>query len=248
MVEPIVKDGDTGDKPKGEATFSQADIDAAVKTATEPFKDFDKIKADADEYGVVSKNPRFGDFIEQENKRYALGDEEYAKMYGKDATPEGDDKGDDDKGDDDWTPREKEMMKEINTIKESIAESTVASDRQAITDELKAISSDKERYPLFGKSIKVDDEEISVRELMARELDKAEKVGKDITMAQAYRDVTYDHQRELGRNDAKAVLEEKRNAARVGMPVSSPGRKSDGAKKFSTPEEAVEATLDELGM
>lgn len=238
---------DTGNTdPKGdEKTFTQADIDAAVAKASEPYKDFDKIKADADEYGLVKGSPRFETFVEQENKRYALGDEEYEKMYGTPAA--GDDKGGDDDSDD-WTPREKEMMKEINSIKETLAESTVASDKKAVGDELKAISSNKEKYPLFDKSIKMGDAEVPVRELMARELDKAEKAGRDMTMAQAYREATYEHQRDLGRKDAEDVMQKKRDAAKVGIPVSSPGRKSEGAKAFKTPEEAVEATLDELGI
>ena len=247
MVDDPTKDTGNTD-PKGDPTFTQADIDAAVTRATEPFKNFDQIKADADEYGVVTSNPRFKGFIEDENKRYALGDEEYEKMYGEKTTTDGGGEGGEGEGGDELTPREKAMQQDLNSIKETLAQSTVDRDKQTIADEYKAVSSDKERYPLFDKSIKIGDDEVSVKELMALELDKAEKAGRDITMAQAYRDVTYDHQRDLGRKDAEDVLAKKRDAAKVGMPVSSPGRKSEGAKTFKTVEDAVEATLDDLGM
>lgn len=246
MPEPN-KDNVTPDVKGDDKTFTQADIDAAVSKATESYKDFDKIKTDADEYGKIVENPRFADFVEQENKRFALGDEEYEKLYGKGATGDtDDDRGDD--TDDQMTEREKAMFEELKEIKETLAQSSVDDDRRAVQEELKAISSDKERYPLFGKSIKMGDEEVAVRELMARELDKAAKAGKDMTIAQAYREVTYDHQRELGRKDAEEVLAKKRDAAKVGLPVSSPGRKSEGAKKFANVEDAVEATLTDLGL
>ena len=234
-------DSDVGDKVAAtEKSYSQAEVDALVSKSVEPFR------RSHEQYGELSKSPRFQNFVEEENRRIILGDD-YDKIYGgkptqdKPAEPDLENMSEAERID---YLVEQKVNARLAPVEERNATRDMAEMQRNVQEELKSLD-DKDKYPMYNEKIG----ETPVKELMAKELERAMQRGHNITYDQAYRLATYEYQRELGRKDSEAILAKKREAAMIGIPPSSPGSKNAGSpRKFKNAREAAEAALDELGL
>jgi len=224
--------------PEGK-TYTQAEMDAITSER-------DSFKEAGDQLTDLYGNDRFLKFVEEENKRLALGDEEYEKSFGGGTKPASDEP-------DLESMSEAERIKyyvdeALKPLQQERAQEKYLEKQNTIKSELTALQTDKEKFPMFEKSLPVDGKDIPVRQLMKQELAEAEKRGEDMSLATAYKLVTYEAQREIGQKQADDLLAKKREAASVGIPVSQPGRTAVATTEFKNPREAVEATLTELGL
>lgn len=217
-------------------TVSKADYDKLKS-------EFDNISKNHAQFEGLYNNPRFEQFLQEENRRLVLGDDEYDKMYGQSSRQVDDDA---DTDDNDVDPHVSELMSEVKALKEKLAQKHYDDDQARIQKDLDELNTNTTKYPLFKSTVKRGDEDVPVKQLMIEEMQKAVGRGQDMSYEQAYKIVTYDAAKDLGRREYEEVLAKKRDAARVGAPVTSQGRKDSSPKKYDNPRQAVEDALNDL--
>jgi len=253
-VQKVNADGTPVDEGKvddgaggGEKTYTKAEYDALIKER-------DTFKTSHEQISDLYTNPRFKDFVEDENRRLALGEDEYNRLYGGEPDTKG---GADDEPDLSQMSEEErveylveqKLNERLKPHEEERAREKAEKARDNATAELNKLETDKETYPLFDKSLERDGQQIPVRTLMRQEIQAAMERGSIITMDHAYKIVTHDAQKNLGIEEREALLAKKREAAKLGIPVSSRGHETPKTpKKFENARQATEAVVDELGV